>query len=172
VAEIRRAGPQDARRIAEIHVASWRAAYKGLVQDEVLDGLSVERREDGWKKRLSEASSRGSVLAAVEEGRVVGFASAGPPQEEDDAGNGSTGELYAIYLEPRAWGRGIGRALLAETASRLRADGFADAILWVVEGNDRTRRFYELAGWRADGGYKTECMPGVDAPAVRYRVKL
>lgn len=55
---------------------------------------------------------------------------------------------------------------------RLRNDGFTEAILWVFEDNPRTRRFYELAGWVADGGTKDEPLFGTAAPAVRYRLRL
>ncbi len=40
---IRRAVPDDARSIAEVHVETWRAAYRGMVSDSVLDALDVER---------------------------------------------------------------------------------------------------------------------------------
>jgi len=38
---IRTARFQDARQIAEVHVDSWRAAYRGIVPDSLLEGLSV-----------------------------------------------------------------------------------------------------------------------------------
>ena len=39
---VRPARPEDARRIAEIHVETWRATYPGVMPQEVLDGLSVD----------------------------------------------------------------------------------------------------------------------------------
>ena len=36
---VRPARPEDARRIAEIHVETWRATYPGVVPQEVLDEL-------------------------------------------------------------------------------------------------------------------------------------
>ena len=41
---IREATPDDARAIAEVHVASWRWAYRGDLPAEFLDGLSVDDR--------------------------------------------------------------------------------------------------------------------------------
>jgi hypothetical protein len=61
---------------------------------------------------------------------------------------------------------------MAETVSRLAADGFENAILWVLEDNPRTRRFYELSGWTADGGIKDEEWFDIVRPAVRYRIAL
>lgn len=40
---LRAVGEADARAVAEIHVAGWRWAYRGMVADELLDSLSVER---------------------------------------------------------------------------------------------------------------------------------
>ena len=34
----------DAREIAEVHVAGWKAAYRGMVPDELLDELTVDGR--------------------------------------------------------------------------------------------------------------------------------
>ena len=39
---IRPATEADARTIAEIHVAGWVAAYRGMVPDELLASLSVD----------------------------------------------------------------------------------------------------------------------------------
>jgi len=38
--EIRDARVEEARAIAEVHVASWQAAYRGLLPAEVLAGLA------------------------------------------------------------------------------------------------------------------------------------
>ena len=46
---------------------------------------------------------------------------------------------------------GVGRMLMAEARRRLAEDGFSEAILWVLQGNDRARSFYEREGWEPDG---------------------
>jgi RimJ/RimL family protein N-acetyltransferase len=61
---------------------------------------------------------------------------------------------------------------MRETLGRLRAETFHDAVLWVLEDNPRTRRFYELAGWRADGAVKDEEWLGKPVREVRYRITL
>ncbi|MDQ2815654.1 MAG: hypothetical protein M3Z75_28380 [Actinomycetota bacterium] len=50
--------------------------------------------------------------------------------------------------------------------------GYADVILWVLDGNDRARRFYALAGWAEDGAHKTDGSRGFDITEVRYRTAL
>lgn len=163
---IRSAAASDARGIAEVHVASWRDTYRGLMPDEVLDGLSVDERALGWA-RLLDSVNAPAVLVAEDGGRIVGFATTGDPQEDPDRDEG-VGELHAIYLAPEAKGRGIGRALMERAEADLAGAGYREAMLWVVEANTATRRFYEIAGWSHDGGHKTVCQ-GVPAPSVRYR---
>lgn len=78
------------------------------------------------------------------------------------------GELYAIYLDPKAWAQGVGRAPLTTGEEALRELGYVIAVLWVLETNRRARDFYEAAGWRADGETKIEERPGVTLREVRY----
>lgn len=96
----------------------------------------------------------------------VGFASFGPSRDEDAAPD--TGELYAIYLAPEAWGKGAGRALLVRAEHELLATGFRAATLWVLEGNDRARRFYEAGGWGPDGRDQELTIGGVSLLELRY----
>jgi hypothetical protein len=44
--------------------------------------------------------------------------------------------------------------------------------LWVLDVNDRARRFYALAGWAEDGARKTDGSRGFDITEVRYRTAL
>jgi GNAT superfamily N-acetyltransferase len=106
---------------------------------------------------------------AVDGERVVGFSSLGPARAGEDP---SLGELFTIYVLPDWWGAGVGRALMASTVHHLRAEGFAHAILWVLEDNPRTRRFYEQSGWHADGAVKDEEWLGTTIREVRYRIDL
>jgi hypothetical protein len=48
--------------------------------------------------------------------------------------------------------------------------GRRDLALWVLEGNDRARRFYERAGWRGDDGMKPFGDSGLYE--VRYRKQV
>ena len=63
-----------------------------------------------------------------------------------------TGEwLNGMYVRPEAWGTGVAAELHDRAVEALRANGVERARLWVLEHNDRARRFYERRGWAADG---------------------
>jgi GNAT superfamily N-acetyltransferase len=167
----REAEIRDADAIGRVHVAAWRAAYRGTMSDAFLDALDAAGRASRWRARLERGFDAGQQLFVAEDGgALVGFAGIGPER------GGPAGELYAINLEPRAWGSGIGAALLAHATRALAGLGHREAVLWVVRDNARARRFYEREGWRADG---TEARRDLDengvttaVDEVRYRRAL
>lgn len=165
---VRSATLGDAEEIARIHVETWRAAYAHVFPADYLAGLSAEVRTRHWTHMLGEGIY--DVIVAELDGRVVGFASAGPTEDDDE--RAPRGELYALYVEAAAWGRGLGRTLLAQAEESLRTAGFDAAALWVLEDNPRARRVYEAAGWTADGARKLFSRAGVDTQAIRYRKTL
>jgi GNAT superfamily N-acetyltransferase len=83
-----------------------------------------------------------------------------------------TGEVFAIYADPDAWGTGAGRALMGSAVAELARLGYADASLWVLDANERARRFYALAGWKEDGASKSDASRGFGITEVRYRRTL
>jgi GNAT superfamily N-acetyltransferase len=145
-ATLRDAREGDASGIAAVHVASWRAAYPGLLPAAVLDGLSVARRTATWERVL--ADRRQFVVVAEVEGRVVGVGHAGPARDAD-LGPG-TGQLTTLYLAPGTWGAGTGRALHDAALDRLTTAGCDSAVVWMLSTNERARRFYARQGWVRD----------------------
>jgi len=167
---IREATVADAAAIARVHVASWDVAYRGLVPHAVQAATTVEVRTGQWRPILSgEAAYPGSTnLVALVDGEIVAFACHGPSREDLWPPPSARGELYALYAEPSAWGGGVGRALLGASVAGLRDAGHADALLWVLRGNTRARRFYERMGWVPDGGLRDQESERLPVPAVRY----
>lgn len=170
--QVRPALTADARVVAEIHVASWQVAYRGHLPDDHLDALSVETRCAGWVELIGTTDwpRTGLLLAEDDVGEVVGFCHVAPSRD-DDAGS-EVGEVTAIYLSPPRWRGGAGRLLLDAAVERLRAAGYTRATLWVLEGNDRARRFYEAMGWRPDGTTKIDGRGSDTLVDVRYVLEL
>jgi GNAT superfamily N-acetyltransferase len=164
---IRRALPEDAPVVARIQLATWRAAYRGIMPDAYLDGLDLATWTEKWPARLGPDAPSHTFLAGAPE---VGVASGGPSREPE-AGTGD-GELYMIYVLPEAWGTGVGRALFGHALANLAGRGFVRATLWVLEENRRARRFYEVAGGVVDAGPKPFEVGGVSLGEVRYRFDL
>ncbi|GAA3923611.1 GNAT family N-acetyltransferase [Streptomyces gulbargensis] len=164
---IREATPEDAAAIAAVHVGSWRAAYAALLPPEFLDSLSVAERAAWWEARLTAPDGPTVLVAPGPDGRLLGF-SCLRPWPDADFDPATTAELAALYTLPEVWGTGLGRRLAEASAERLLDDGFRTALLWVLAGNQRARRFYEAAGWRADGTVVQEETGGVTLDELRY----
>ena len=141
--EIRPATVEDATRIAEVWLSSWRATFdfEPAHPDEdvrrwVREELLVEA--EGWV--ATDPSDGDSVIA------LLGL---------------SDTMVEQLYVRPDRIGRGVGRALL-ELAKRRRPDGLD---LYCFAANDRARRFYERNGFEAvafgDGSGNEERQPDV-----------
>lgn len=149
---VRAALPGDAWAIASVHVASWRAAYRGLLPDDHLAGLSVEERAGEWTGILADPSSHVGVVEL--DARITGFAHVGPSGDHDVPP--ATGELYTLYLHPDVWGQGHGRDLMEAVLDRLINAGYRSVTLWMLSTNDRARRFYLRQGWSEMAGERTQ----------------
>jgi RimJ/RimL family protein N-acetyltransferase len=169
VLEVRPATADDADAIARIHVESWRAAYTGLIPEEAVTAFDVAARRRMWREALEGTRPAGCATFVAElDGVVVGVANVVPARGEP----GGLGEVTHIYLHPSAWGQGIGRDLMLRAEKSLRESGFDEAVLWVLEGNERAERFYRTAGWKADGDRKLDDFAGPPLPELRYRKRL
>ena len=167
---VRDASPSDVAEVARVQTESWLATYRGLVPERLFEVLTVERRTTSWE-RWFELNERGSLFVAEADGSVVGMANVGPTRDTD-LDVDSVGELAAIYVVPSAWGRGHGRDLMIASLDRLRSDGYAEAMLWLLDGNERGRAFYESGGWQADGTTKVDDSFGEPLAEARYRLAL
>ena len=165
----RAAEVRDANAIGVVHVRAWQQAYRNVMPDEYLDGLSADDRSTMWKERLA-LTELPPMLVADLDGEVVGFAVFGAEQPGPD--ERGAGQLYAINLDPLQWRKGIGRALLREATATLAGLGFREAILWVVPENVRARALYESEGWATDGGHARDDVLGVTVDEIRYRRPL
>lgn len=163
---VREATPTDARRIAEIRIASWRATYAGIVPAPILERMDVARHEAWIMDRIVGPAARTTLVVEDADGRLAGYALSAPAGDADAAG---TGEVEAIYLDPEARGRGLGPPLLRAAMDALALGGFDTVVLWVLTANAPARRFYERAGFRPDGAARMLDFDGTPIEEIRYR---
>jgi|LakMenEpi03Aug12_release.lakeMendotaPanAssembly.Ray.scaffolds.fasta_scaffold205758_2 ribosomal protein S18 acetylase RimI-like enzyme len=165
---IRPAQIRDARAIAEIQVASWRATYVGQVPEDYLAALSVETREGAWRECIERYE--GSILVSVNIEIVQGFVNFGPCRDGESAAR--LGEIYAIYLSPSNLRCGIGARLWCSAIDALTIQKFDAATVWVLDSNLSARAFYEKMGCHLDGGEKSETIGSQKVVVLRYRTSL
>lgn len=155
VAEIllRRGTPDDAETLFAIHRESAIAAYVDVFPPDRY-AFPEEQMRRHWIEALSDPDQR--VLIAEREALPVGFATVSP------------GWLRNFFVVPDEWGHGVAPAIHEEAVRILDAMG-AGAHLWVLEANERARRFYERHGWQADGERGRSEYPPYP-PTLRYEL--
>lgn len=165
---LRSAEPEDSLAVARVHVRSWQVGYRGLLPDEYLDHLNPEERARHYKFGATDPLQPATIVA-VEQREICGFATTAAARDPDATGKG---ELYALYVDPSYWGRGIGAALVTAARSRLAEQRFSAAVLWLLSGNSRGDRFYRIDGWLPDGTQRIAEVWGVSVEEFRYHRAL
>ena len=162
---IRLTTPQDAEAVEQLRIAGWQTAYRGIIPDAYLDSLplDVPRR----RRQLETLPEKFRNDVAIADGCIVGWISAGPCRDPDRPGP-RHGEVFACYVHPGRWRTGTGSLLMEHALELLAQDGRDDVTLWVLEANERARRFYAGFGLAPDGTRKLLDF-GVPVPELRYR---
>ena len=166
---IRSANINDARGIATVHIKMWQEAYKGKIPQSFLDSMSVEKRTENWKKELKN-SHKGSHAFVADNDSVTGWITGGVSRDEN--ASKEVGELYGVYVLPGQTGKGIGSKLMTHLLDKLKKEGYRKITLWVLDTNEKTRKWYESKGWKVEGATKTEKREGFDLNEIRYIIDL
>ncbi|MFS8045321.1 N-acetyltransferase family protein [Rhizobium sp. BR 314] len=138
--DVRRAEPNDARAISEVHRQAWQYTYAGIIPHRAL-GQMIERRGESWWRKAT--SGPATLLVLDVAGEIAGYATLGLnraralPQE---------GEIYELYLRPQYQGLGLGRMLFGEARRLLKSLGCKGLVVWCLEENENADRFYRGQG--------------------------
>jgi ribosomal protein S18 acetylase RimI-like enzyme len=129
---VRPAGPDEADTLLAIQREAAVDAFAHIYPPERYPFPDDAVREV-WAEALSDPGVE--VYVAEVDGVPAGAVSVG------------NGFLSTLYVLPAHQGSGVGSALHDLALERLREQGFDEARLWTLEGNDSGRRFYERRGW-------------------------
>lgn len=147
----------EIRGKAFVHWRCWHEVYTGIANQEFLDKMTLEKYEEKAFLWLD------NILVAKEADRVIGFVGYGAHSQEPFA----IGEIFALYLLPEFWGKGIGLRLLEAAFEQMKE--CPEICLWVFKENKRAIRFYRKCGFCEDGTEKT--VPGIEAAGIRMILK-
>jgi GNAT superfamily N-acetyltransferase len=158
---LRPATDADLPGIGALHFHSRATAYADILSPAALAHGSPEALGEYWTERWKWEGDTHRLTVADADGVLAGFTYLGPSEEAGAA------ELSAIHAAPEFVGTGVGRALMADALPALARLGDR-AVLWVLAGNLRARRFYERGGWAADRTTRTEMWSGEPVAQLRY----
>lgn len=161
---IRPSRPSDSERIAELHAASWRSAYRTALSESYLAGDIVADRLAFWKARLLAPANNQFILVAESDRDLVGFACV---FTNDCREWGSLLDNIHVRLDKQS--SGVGTALLRMVADlcHLFAEN-AGLFLWVLQDNNAAQHFYLRHGARNAGSDIWNAPGGTHVPRFRF----
>lgn len=164
--DVRPARPGEGARLAEIFLASGRAAWARHLSPVGL--AAVTSPSDEWERQIADPD----VVCLVAERRgAVGAFAVLCPSPDPDADPSVVALLDRLYTEPAEWRRGLGRALLDASMKELASRGYREVTLWTAEWN-ASQGFYEATGWSLDGADREKTFAGSTYTEVRYRTEV
>lgn len=158
----REATAEDIPQIAKVHVESWQRSFAGIAPQDFLEKMSVEKREEVFRKRFSDVSYKMLVAEDPAKG-IVGFADFGKPRLE---GVNFETQIYSFYFLKEFQHKGLGSELFKRCIQEIIDRGFSSVCLDSLEASPY-RKFYEKMGGSVVGsdGHKLD---DVDFPTVIY----
>lgn len=158
--------PDDAQDIAEAHVCAWQQGYRSILPDRVLDSLSIETKAEVWYRQLNgELPFFEEMYVAKLMGKVLGWVTGGPTRDRKIDPT-LYQEIYALYVNPKYWGKGVGTKLMQHMLGMLDTSGWPYTHLWVFKKNLRAQRFYQKFNFIHDGREKPFCIQSAAAPQI------
>ena len=152
---------EDAPRVADIHTRAWQVAYKGILDQKLLDEIDVQEREMMWRDRIIPNPERVN-LVFENEGRIKGWAAFGTSSDD-----GQTQELIGIYVDPFHFREGVGTELWKATSTLMLEENPKHLALWVLEDNKQAISFYKKIGFSVTQEIRRVAWLG-DAVEVQY----
>ena len=149
---IRRATLQDADALSRIGAQTFTETFGHLYPAEDLAAFLVYAY--GIERTRADLADPAKASWLVEQdGKVIGYASAGPAGLPHDDLKPTDGELYRLYVLAAHQGGGVGRRLLDTVLGWLERDGPRTLWIGVWSLNHGAQRLYQRLGFEKVGDY-------------------
>ena len=135
----------DAGQVANIHTEAWKEAFRGILDQALLDSLDVKEREKMWRETLIPNPERTNLVLEIG-GHILAWSAFA--SSCDDSGSQ---ELIGIYVDPKHFREGLGSELLNSTLSKMKTERTSCISLWVLKENAQAIGFYEKNGFKPSG---------------------
>lgn len=136
----------DIQHVAPIHFASRIESERGIIRDEDLTRDSIETIISQWDTWMSDPEFFAQA-ALNDQGEIMGFIAYGRVKTRPAQDRGVVpkygAEIYALYVHPDHWRKGIATLLFDAACAHLSEMKLNSLLLWVLKKNKRAITFYE-----------------------------
>ena len=137
---IRKAHIEDIKEVANIAVSGWKEAYRGIIEEEYLNNMSVEETYQKIKGGYQE----NKYIVAELKSEIVGFCRYTSNYSKSD--ENADGEIIALYVKPELKYNGIGTKMFSYVMNEFKENGKHRIVLGCLKENYPSRKFYEKMG--------------------------
>jgi ribosomal protein S18 acetylase RimI-like enzyme len=151
-ATIRRAGPGDEAALAGIGLSTFIDTFAHLYSPENLAAFLGDNHSVQYYQELLSDPDCAAWIAETADGETVGYCTVAPCTLPAPDMPDRSGELCRIYLDARAQGLGLGKALMDIALSWLE-ERFDHLYVGVYSENFRAQELYRRYGFEKVGEY-------------------
>ena len=139
---IRNIEEEDIPSVVDIQINGWKSAYKGIIDDNVLNSIN---RDDKIEKRKKDHKENGFIVAELNN-QVVGFCRYIDSNKFTQDMLDIDCELLALYVKPNLKYNGIGTKLFQFVVNEFKSKNKTKMILWCLKDNEPSKKFYTKMG--------------------------
>lgn len=161
---IRNVETNDAEKIAQIKIETWRKTYLNIFPDELLKNLELNSE---IQKCLDNIKNR-NVIVYEKNGEVIAYCYYGKRNDTNYKEYG--GEVFALYVKNDCQEHGVGTKLLNFAIKDLFTK-YKKVLLWCAKENTRAISFYKKNGLEIIGE-EVENIAGKDVEKVALGISL
>ena len=136
---IRNIEEKDIPSVVDIQIDGWKSAYKGIVDDNVLNSMN---RDERIKKRSNDYKENGFIVAEINN-EVIGFCRYIDSGKFTQNISNIDCELLALYVKPNLKYKGIGTQLFQFVINEFKSKNKTKMILWCLKDNEPSKKFYK-----------------------------
>lgn len=139
---IRSIKEKDIPRVVDIQIDGWKTAYKGIIDDSILNSMNRDKKIE---KRNKDYKDNGFIVAESDK-EVVGFCRYIDSNKFTQDILDIDCELLALYVKPELKYNGIGTKLFQFVIDEFKSKNKTKMILWCLKDNDPSKEFYKKMG--------------------------
>ena len=148
----------DINQCAALHKASRRISEEGIIYESDLDRYDLDHFVENWTQWSDYKETQ--ILVAEDEDCIIGLTLFGPVKTRPAFDKGVVpryaGEIYALYVHPNHFRKGVGKALFMAAAAALTDRKLTSVLLWALKKNKRACAFYEWFGGEKIGKQRVD----------------